>query len=184
MATSGISQPPPFVIRSENAKQHWADWVENLNDYFSAAAITDADQKLSILKYCGGEDLRRIYKTLKDTIVLQTTKNPPRQIDVFTASLTVLNKRFSPKENLTFERSKFRSIVQKDGESALSFVTRLREQSHTCNFDNYNTECAIMDQFLEKCISRSLCKKLLATDQLTLEPLLKLKSCHRNMPRK
>ena len=61
-----------------------------------------------------------------------------------------------------------------EGESVTDYVTRLRKKVALCKFSEYNEEAAIIDQFIEHCLSNSLRIKLLATKDLSLEILLSL----------
>ena len=167
--TNGINAPSSFNVVDDNLKQRWESWLETLNMYFLATGIDNPDKQKAILLYCGGSELRRIFKTIETKCVLRVDNT---DIDVYNASVTVLNNHFSPKENLSYERSKFRSVTQMESEGILSFITRLREQSSTCKFDQYSCDAALMDQFIEKCTSNTLRKKLLATSDLNLDTLI------------
>ena len=69
--------------------------------YFTVAQIVDNNVKYATLLYCGGDDLRRIHKTLLHLRVLEhvdNTTNPATKtaIDEYTASIAVLNDYFTP----------------------------------------------------------------------------------------
>ena len=44
--------------------QKWEEWSEGLEDLMSACAITDHERKFSVLKFYGGEKLRKLEKQL------------------------------------------------------------------------------------------------------------------------
>mgnify|MGYP001951249056 CR=1 FL=1 len=112
--------------------------MAELELYFLASGITDQSRQKALLLYIGGAELREIHSTLNDTN------------DSFTEAKKLFDTYFLPKKNLTFERSKFRAAVQLQGESAQAFVTRLRSLAKSCEFDQYSTNSAIIDQFIEK----------------------------------
>ena len=178
---NSIPAPTPLLFTDDVSSMlpRWITWRDNLERYFCAAQIKEDDQKHATLLYCGGEDLARIHKTLEHLLVLEVidtsvspaTRTPIPQYD---ASITVLDNYFTPKSNATFERHKFRTAHQNVGENTLAYITRLRELANTCGFNDYTTDQAIVDQYLEKCTSHELRKKLLATTDLTLGKLISL----------
>lgn len=64
----------------------------------------------------------------------------------------------------------FRQINQEPRESSDNFLTRLRKLAESCEF--HDVEDAILDQFIEKCHSSTLRRKLLQEQNLTLDKLL------------
>ena len=84
MELQGIPPPGPLRIDVTGTRQEqiWAEWVDTLQNYFLAANITDSKRKKAMLLYLGGEQLRTIYRTLKDTL------------DTFKGAVAVLDKFF------------------------------------------------------------------------------------------
>ncbi|XP_063904716.1 uncharacterized protein K02A2.6-like [Zophobas morio] len=93
-------------------------------------------------------------------------KRKRRMYDICKTTLTAI---FQPKKNYTYERHVFRSLSQKEGETIIQFVTRLKAQSANCNFRN-NADDMIIDQLIEKCTSNDLRRQLLKEgDSLTVD---------------
>ena len=151
MAGYGLQAHSALIIdpTSTNQNTAWQKWIKNLNCYFIAANIQCTKRQRALLLYCGGEDLRKIHETLNDTS--ETYKETHARLEAY----------FATRTNKTYERHVFRGIEQKGEESAKTFLVRLREQSARCDFDNYSEEQAVADQFVEKCSSQRLRRKLL-----------------------
>ena len=93
--------------------------------------------------------MRKIHQTLGD------------DKEAFADTKILLDAHFKPKLNLTFERNKFHMAHQQENETISAFVTRLKYLSKTCDFGNYSTDNAILDQVISKCTSNNLRRRLL-----------------------
>lgn len=154
------------------ASQRWTNYVKRLERYFVMMTIAEPERKQSTLLYYGGEDLSSLYGTLEDKLVLEDANNGNAAIDIWTATKTVFKTYFCQSDSVTSERSKFRGIAQRVGESVTDYVTRLKKGAKYCKFNEYSENAAIIDQFIENCASDTLRVKLLATSDLTLDLLL------------
>ena len=161
MATkvSGISPPAPLTNVSG-----WENFKEEMDMYFIVVKEDDANTKLMTLLYQGGPELRRIWKTVKP--------NPAETTEIYAKAIKLLDSYFLPKKNLTFERSKFRAAVQREGQGFMDYVTELKELRAGCEFDKYTEDTAVIDQFIERCSSAKLRKHLLGIADLTLDQLM------------
>ena len=163
---SSINITPPSrlqidVTASSTQDTTWKEWIDSLEMYFIAANITETKRKKAILLYTGGEELRKIHKTLNDTE------------ETYEHTKEVLQAHFKLTRNITYERHKFRSIVQNVGDTSLVFITRLRESTQKCDFDKYSPEEAMIDQFIEKCAAPKLRRYLLKeSKKLTLDSVI------------
>ena len=142
MATkvSGISPPAPLTNVSG-----WENFKEEMDMYFIVVKEDDVNTKLMTLLYQGGPELRRIWKTVKP--------NPAETTEIYAKAIKLLDSYFLPKKNLTFERSKFRAAVQREGQGFMDYVTELKELRAGCEFDKYTEDTAVIDQFIERCSS-------------------------------
>ena len=77
-----------------------------------------------------------------------------------------IDSYFKPKANVTFERNKFYNLHQMENETISAFVTQLKDASHTCDFENYSQESAIVDSVICKCVSNRLRHQLLHEPRL------------------
>ncbi|XP_070535101.1 uncharacterized protein [Ptychodera flava] len=105
----------------------------------NASAATKQRQR-ALLLHLAGPDVQDIFSTLSNT----------GSATEYSEAVTALNTFFVPKVHPAFARQTFHQIVQKQGETVLQFVTRLRKAAKDCNFgvDNDNQ---IRDAVLDKC---------------------------------
>ena len=122
MAELSLRPLEPLIIDTTSTSMNttWEHWLDQLEMYFLAANIADAKRQKALLLYCGGSDLQKLYQTLDD------------QEETFDAAKTKLNTYFKPKSNVTFERNKFYSCAQAEGETVSSYITKLKDRARTC----------------------------------------------------
>ena len=123
-----------------------------------AAGITNAVQKRALLLHVAEPEVQEIFSTL------------PAPLTTYVKVQSALDKHFTPKTNIRYERVLFRQVKQEELETTYRFVTRLRKLAKTCEFQD--TEDAILDQVIEKCFSSQLRRKALQDTDLTLEKML------------
>lgn len=166
MTDLGLTTPPPLCLSTSitDQQQIWEQWVEVLECYFTAACIQSVKRRKALLLYIGGEELRTIHKTLGD------------EDDNYNITKGLFNEHFKSKRNYTFERFKFRKLTPTSEESAVHYITRLKAQALMCNFDQYTTEDAICDQYIEKCQDSKLQARLLSDSKLNTDRLVEQSS--------
>ena len=130
--------------------------------YFIAADIPEKRQR-ALLLYQAGPEVREIYQACGETDTEKT----------FESTSTILTQYFTDKKNLSFERFQFRSAHKQEDENCKTFIIRLKKLANSCDFHKYSPEDAIVDQFITCCRSTSLRRKLLSTDNLDLDTLIK-----------
>ena len=153
MATSReitLTPPPPLILDLQISNQQtvWEKWRNKLEMYFVASNIKDTKQKRAILLYQGGEELEKIYKTLDNGN------------ETYEDTVTLLNTHFNIEKNVTYERHRFRARAQETSESAVNYITALKDLASTCKFNEYSADEAIIDQFIEQCASQRLRRQL------------------------
>ena len=162
-----VNSPTPLIldVSTTHQKLQWKQWINNLELYFTCSNIKESQQKRALLLYLGGDEMRKIHSTLEDDsgTTYETAK-------------AALEEYFKTKINLTFERNNFRNITQHAGESAKTFITRMKEAVTNCNFNDYDDNAAVIDQFIEKTDNSKLRRRLLTEDALTLQKLLQIAS--------
>ena len=164
MAEFAMRPPAPLVVdvTCTSMAHKWEEWVTTLEMYFIAAGIDDTKRQKALLLYIGGEQLRKIHKTLNDNN------------EEYKDSKELLDTYFKPKKNKTFERNIFYCTEQLQSESISSYIIRLKTKAETCDFDHYNADEAIVDQVISKCISTKLRRRLLRETDLDLDKLAKI----------
>ena len=141
---AGATLPPYPVFDTDDEisalPQKWEEWVGGLEDLMSALGIADHARKWSMLKFYGGEKLRKLEKQLRYDKAAPFGADPSAnpavagRADHYEQLKAALTAHFAPCVNETYARFKFRSISQEDSESVDTFVTRLRSQSTRCRF--------------------------------------------------
>ena len=134
MSQTSLPSYPSFDPDDEvsSLPQKWEEYVGGLEDLMAACAITDHQRKFAILRFYGGEKLRKLEKQLsydKDVLFgADPAANPvvPGAPDQYRALKEALTTHFAPCINETYARFQFRSISQEEGESVDTFFTRLR----------------------------------------------------------
>ena len=124
--------------------------------------MTNAAQKRAMLLHLAGSEVQDIFHTLEDTG------------NDFTTAVTKLNEYFQPKSNVAFERHVFRQQKQEDNETINAYITRLKRMAVSCKFEESEREGHIRDQFMDWCKSKSLRKKLLEKNDLTLKKTIEI----------
>ena len=164
MSDLGLTPPAPILLSTSLSDQHhvWENWISTLEFYFEAANIQKSKRKKALLLYIGGEELRRIHKTFNE------------EYETYNETRNQFEEYFHGKINLTFERNTFRCLTPQSDESNVHFITRLKTQSLKCDFNNYSSDHAICDQFIEKCQDKKLRRELLSDSKLTLDKLIEL----------
>ena len=157
MATRiNVTQIANFDTHDENnLAQRWKKWKQSFEFYVTASGTDNDSQMRALLLHCAGPDVQDIFMHLQG---VGTT---------YKAAMDALNNHFESKKNVVFERHVFRQAMQGTKDSLLTFVTRLRKIASTCEFANPNNE--IRDQFIDKCSSNHLRRRLLQEPNLTLE---------------
>ena len=157
MATRiNITQIANFDIHDEsNLAQRWKKWKQSFEFYLTTSGTDNDSQMRALLLHCAGPDVEDIFMHLQD---VGTT---------YKAAMDALKNHFEPKKNVVFERHVFRQAMQGTNESLLAVVTRLRKLASTCEFANPNNETR--HQFIDKCSSNPLQRRLLQKPNLTLE---------------
>ena len=181
MATATLPPYPPFDTEDEisSLPQKWEEWVDGLEDMMSALAITNHDRKWSMLKFYGGEKLRKLEKQLTYDKDERHDANPNADPpilgtrDHYRSLKNALSAHFAPCVNETYARFRFRSINQEDGESIDTFVTRLRTQATRCQFHADDLSSQVRDQIVFGCRSGKLRRKALA-ENLALDRLIQV----------
>ena len=130
--------------------------------FFIESDIKDTKRKRALLLYLGGKELQKIHRTLND------------ESDTYEKAKELLDSHFKPKANVTFEQNKFYNLHQMENETISAFVTRLKDASRTCDFENYSQESAIVDSVISKCVSNRLRRRLLREPKLDLKTLLEI----------
>jgi len=152
---------PTFNPHTHDLSTKWQKWTRDFETFAVASGVKDDKQKRQLLLHCAGTEVHDIFETLEGT-----GENYKTAKDKLTAY-------FTPLKNIPYSRHLFRSEGQKDDESIIQYVTRLRQLAGPCEFGDSKDDF-IRDQVIDKCKSKSLRTKLLAEPELKLKKLLEI----------
>ena len=134
------------------------EWVERLEQWFVANAITDANRKRALLLSNIGA---RGYKLIRSLSQNQPTTKSYGDLK------TLLLEHINPKPNEISQRFVFYRRDRRSGETVKDYVAELRKLSEHCNF-NEKLEEHLRDKFVCGLNDGVVQQKLLATKNLTL----------------
>ena len=132
----------------------WTKWKRSFEYYLEAKGVEKDKQKKSLLLNCAGRDVQDIFSTLTDP-------GPVGEGDTeYKKATRTLDAYFKPQVNTPFQRHVFRQAKQEKDETVDQYLTRLCQLAENCVFGETKDE-QIRDQFIDKCRSHNLRKKLL-----------------------
>ena len=111
------------------------------------------------LLHCIGDDATEIYATFTFTADKEDKIKP--LLDRFQA-------HFTPKRNITYERHRFNSRVQQQGETFDSFITDVKTKAKSCEFGMLQ-DSLIKDRIVYGILDDRIREQLLRTADLTLD---------------
>ena len=142
----------------DRRKEDWDLYIERLEHFFVANAITEPERKRAVFLSVIGAST---YKTLRSLL----SPNKPGEQD-YRELVQKLSEHYNPQPSEIVERTKFHSRFRKPGESAASFVAQLRSLSEHCNFGD-NLEVMIRDRLVCGINDDTIQKRLLSESKLT-----------------
>ncbi|XP_077553431.1 uncharacterized protein LOC144168294 [Haemaphysalis longicornis] len=128
-ASFQITAPDPFTFSPSD----WPQWKRRFLRYRAASGLSDRPKECQVdaLVYLMGPQAEDIFNTFKLTTDEQ--KN-------FDAVLKGFQDYFIPRRNIIYERAKFNTRVQLDGESVEDFATALHALADSCNYGELREE--------------------------------------------
>lgn len=118
---ANIAPPEPFNFLVPG---NWAKWRKRFERYLNVSGQSTKTQKeqMDLLFYIMGE---------KSEEVLLQLKPAPTTL---ASALEKFDGYFNPKRNVIFERFKFNSRVQRQGETIENFITELHALAENCEY--------------------------------------------------
>lgn len=149
----------------------WEKWLRALKLYLLDQEINDAEKRRNKLLHLGGTQLQEVAYNIPGAVAKSQDGN-----DVFDILKSKLSDYFSPKQNSTFERHKFRKIKPCDGENFNKFLLKIRHQAKRCDFGKTQKEANdinLKDNIIDNWASADLKKKILEKER-TLDEVIGL----------
>lgn len=160
-------QPPPILQLTGNVAENWRKFKQRFQVYLSAIGADDESDKTqaSVFLHVVGDDALEVYNNFQFRVQDDKIK------------LDKIMEKFEeyciPKRNVTFERHRFFTCVQKTGETVDQYVTELRNRSKTCEFGGL-TDSLIKDRLVCGIPDNCLRERLLREQDSDLEKAINM----------
>ena len=164
---------PPKDFAVTGSPEDFQRWLDNFKTYLEVVEINaklTSPQKHALLLNCIGEEADKVISALS---YVKTT-------DPYENLIVALTDYFVPQSNLTYERYRFRKLIQES--KIMPFINELHQVAKKCDFENkavdsiYNQN--IRDQFVLGVQSDELRRKLLSEKNLTLSTATQIAVAH------
>ena len=108
----GLASIQPFNSSGDpsNLSQRWCKWKKSFEYFLLASGINDEKRKRALLLHLIGADTQEVFETFSNTG------------EDYKTAMVKLDEYFDHKENVPFERHKFRKAEQESGESVDSVL--------------------------------------------------------------
>ncbi|GBN22426.1 Transposon Ty3-G Gag-Pol polyprotein [Araneus ventricosus] len=152
---------PPGEMRFAigNVAENWKRWVQKFNNFMLASEKNSKPEnvKIAILLNLLGDEGVAIYNTFKSTGGEQLEE-----------VLKCFEEHCNPHQNVVFERYKFFSCKQREGQTFDNYLTQLKTLVTTCDFGDQQ-ESSIRDRIVLGINDSSLQERMLREPSLTLQ---------------
>ena len=161
-----IKQPDSLCLEG-NVSENWRKWKQRFHLYMTASGMADKPMyvRSCTLLHTIGEEALEIYNTFDFD-----NEDDKKKLDVL---LTKFTEYFEPQKNVTYERHKFNTRTQMQGEHFDIFVTDLKKKAQTCEFGNLG-DSLIKDRIVVGIIEDSTRARLLREKNLTLQRAIEI----------
>ena len=153
-----------IVPYNEN-QEPFVNYASRVQLYFTANKVADERRRQIFLACCGPR-----------TFAIAVNAVSPKKVEEATYDeiITALKAHYKPKTLIIFERYKYNSRVQGQGESIADFVNGLKDLVRTCNYSATCLNEMLRDRFVIG-VNNAVTQQLLLTEsQLTFEKAVSL----------
>ena len=111
----------PFMVSSDQLTvgSQWKKWKRSFTYHVDRRRITNANRKKVLLMDCAGEEVQDIFDTL----------TADGEGDEYEKAIRALDRYFTPKTNIPYERFMFKRTEMTEGEYVSNYVTRLKRMA-------------------------------------------------------
>ena len=131
--------------------KQWEEWIESIEREFRYFRITEPVDKKDALIIYGGKEIARLERSLQNE----------EGDDDYVILKNKLNKYFMPKRNKHHARYMFLKMKPMRDESTVTYVARLREKAHECEF-GMTCEERILEHCIQTINNQELIKKAIS----------------------
>ena len=161
MAQFSISPPQPF---NPSEPENWEKWSIRWKCFFTGSGLGSKDETVQVdtLIYCMGEEAEAIFQSFN--LTAEEQKKYQTVLDKFA-------NHFARKKNVIYERTKFNSRFQAEGESVEAFINELISLARFCEYGGLKEEM-IRDRIVVGIRDARLSERLQMDAELTLQKCL------------
>lgn len=154
-------KPPKQLVFDHNLHKNYEKFKERFNLYLLAAGLQDKadERKIAMFLHIAGEEAIEVFQTMKMTD--EEKKKYVKVIEAFDAYC-------KPRNNEIYDRYKFFTRSQQEGETSEHFIKELKMLAKPCNFGEQE-ESLIRDRIVTGLQDLQLQEKLLGMPELKLE---------------
>lgn len=154
-----LFRPPEPLVVDGNVADNWKRFSQKFDVFLTASGLSGKPAEIQVAVFLNliGDDGLELYNSF-------TLSDEEKK------SLESIKTKFkdycSPQENVIFERFKFNSICQKEGQTFDSFLTELRKAVKTTGYQDQDD--MIRDQIVIGILEKNTQERLLRESKLTL----------------
>ena len=156
-----VKPPEPFAFEEPNAPQRWARWQKQFVTYFIAAELSEKSKAVQVARLlnAAGPEAQEIHE------LFTFAENEDRED--YALILRKFEEYCRPKKNVIYERFRFWSRWQKEGEPFDHWVKELRLMAKDCEFQE--EENMIRDQIVYHVFDKTVQGRMLRNTELKLK---------------
>lgn len=162
-----LNPPSQMIFSTEdgNLSERWRVWQESIELYLDLAMKgSEENEKCKAVLYIIGEEGRKMHNTWS---------LPADERGKVNSLLKRFKEYCTPRNNITLERYKFNTRLQKSEETIDQFVVELRQLAKSCEFGDLE-EDMVRDRIVVGVHSTTMKERLLRESDLTLKTALDL----------
>ena len=169
--STNLCRPPEPICFTGNVAHHWQEFSEQLHWFLAGTESLEKSDavKIGIMLTHAGSEAREIYKTLH-----WNEEGDNMKFDKVTKAF---KEYCSPRKNILYERYKFWTLNQKEGEPIHTYLTRLKVQVDHCDYHKEGWPSAIKtemirDKFVFGLNDSNLKERLLRETDISLDKMV------------
>ncbi len=156
-----VKPPDAFHFEEPNAPQRWARWDKQFKTYFIAAELNTKSKEVQVARLlnAAGAEAQEIHELFEYA-------NDDEKKE-YTVILTKFADYVRPKKNIVYERHRFWSRSQKEGEPFDKWVKDLRMVARDCEFAEEDN--MIRDNIVFHVFDKRVAERMLRKSELPLK---------------
>ncbi|XP_064646192.1 uncharacterized protein LOC135499377 [Lineus longissimus] len=156
MAERPNLKPPAPLALTGNISANWRRWKQKFTIFLTASRITEEPIKVALLLHSIGDEGLEVFNSF----------GLPDDVE-YAPLIQKFEEYCTPQKNVTFERHRFNSRIQQEGESFDCFLTDIKIKAKDCEFDTLR-DSLIKDRIVFGIRMDRTRERLLREKELTL----------------